>query len=183
MGDALQRRGLHGVGLNEILDDAQAPKGVMYHHFPGGKTALAVAAIEAAAESLSRALDKALQREADPVAALLIWLSNGARLLGASGYERGCPLATVALESGPDDPEIRAALAIAFATLRERMSSAFRQAGHGDAEAIGLATLIVAAYEGGLLQSRVAGNGDPMAAVIRSLTGLLTAQPKRRRTR
>ena len=47
MADALQRRGLHGVGLNEILRDAQAPKGVLYHHFPGGKTELAVAAIQA----------------------------------------------------------------------------------------------------------------------------------------
>ena len=36
---ALRRKGYHGVGLNELLADANAPKGVLYHHFPGGKEA------------------------------------------------------------------------------------------------------------------------------------------------
>ena len=43
---ALSTRGLHGVGINELLVAARAPKGVLYHHFPGGKTELAVATIE-----------------------------------------------------------------------------------------------------------------------------------------
>jgi TetR/AcrR family transcriptional repressor of lmrAB and yxaGH operons len=34
--------------------------------------------------------------------------------LQESAFERGCPLATVALESAPQDHEIRAALANAF---------------------------------------------------------------------
>src|SRR3990167_3882874 len=41
MADALQRKGLHGVGLNELLAQAGAPKGSLYHHFPGGKSELA----------------------------------------------------------------------------------------------------------------------------------------------
>ena len=44
MSDLLERRGFHGVGLSELLAQAQAPKGVLYHHFPGGKTALMKAA-------------------------------------------------------------------------------------------------------------------------------------------
>ena len=43
--DAMQRKGLHGVGLNELLAAADAPKGSLYHHFPNGKTELSVAAI------------------------------------------------------------------------------------------------------------------------------------------
>jgi TetR/AcrR family transcriptional repressor of lmrAB and yxaGH operons len=43
---ALRTKGFHGVGLSELLAQAQAPKGVLYHHFPGGKTELAVAAID-----------------------------------------------------------------------------------------------------------------------------------------
>ena len=46
MTDALRRRGFHGVGVSDILQQAGAPKGVLYHHFPGGKAELAVAAID-----------------------------------------------------------------------------------------------------------------------------------------
>ena len=45
MQSALQSKGLHGVGLNEILKTAGLPKGSLYYHFPGGKEELALAAI------------------------------------------------------------------------------------------------------------------------------------------
>ena len=38
----------------ELLSAAGAPKGVLYHHFPGGKQALAVAAVEATAAHIHR---------------------------------------------------------------------------------------------------------------------------------
>ena len=50
----LQRNGLHGTGLTELLAQAKAPKGSLYHHFPGGKEELALAAIEQTAEQLVR---------------------------------------------------------------------------------------------------------------------------------
>lgn len=176
MADALQRRGLHGVGLAEVLQAAQAPKGVLYHHFPGGKQALAVAAIEALAAAMAAALDRALQRQADPVAALRDWLAAALKQLERSGYERGCPLATVALESGPGDGELRAALSRGFTTLRARLGHGFTQAGVEPARAAALATLTVAAYEGALMQSRVAGNAQPMRDTAALLVDMLARE-------
>ncbi|WVM91571.1 TetR/AcrR family transcriptional regulator [Halopseudomonas pachastrellae] len=37
MQSALQSKGLHGVGLSEILKTAGLPKGSLYYHFPGGR--------------------------------------------------------------------------------------------------------------------------------------------------
>jgi TetR/AcrR family transcriptional repressor of lmrAB and yxaGH operons len=89
MADALQRRGLHGVGLNEILSDAQAPKGVLYHHFPGGKTELAIAAIRAIVERIISSLDQVLAAHPDPAAAFERWVEGAQRHLAASSFERG----------------------------------------------------------------------------------------------
>jgi AcrR family transcriptional regulator len=44
-----QQRGYHGAGLSEILADAEAPRGSLFHHFPNGKAQLGVAAIESVA--------------------------------------------------------------------------------------------------------------------------------------
>jgi TetR/AcrR family transcriptional regulator, lmrAB and yxaGH operons repressor len=180
MADALQRRGLHGVGLNEILRDAEAPKGVLYHHFPGGKTELAIAAIRAIVERIVGSLDQVLASHPDPAAAFERWVEGAQRHLAASSFERGCPLATVALESASDDVAIRDALAQAFATIRERIGAALEASGLPAPQAQGLAALMLAAYEGGLLQARVAGNAEPMARATSTLLALIQASLARR---
>jgi TetR/AcrR family transcriptional regulator, lmrAB and yxaGH operons repressor len=172
MQDALQRRGLHGVGLAEILSVAQAPKGVLYHHFPGGKAELAVAAIDATALAFGSALRRLSAREPDPMLALRAWMQGALERLRSSGFERGCPLATVALESGPDDTELRAALSRAFEGLRGQVAQALQAAGYRDAEA--LAALAVATYEGGLLQARVAQDVTPLRQALESLLTLMS---------
>jgi TetR/AcrR family transcriptional regulator, lmrAB and yxaGH operons repressor len=186
MADALQRRGLHGMGLTELLAQAQAPKGVLYHHFPGGKAELAVTAITESAQRMVASLDKALKQAegaGDPLAALHTWLQRSLRQLSASGFERGCPLATVALESTPDDTAIRAALAQAFAAIRASIAAAFAAAGQPAEQADGTAALIVAAYEGGLMQARVSGSAQPMAQVLDTLIALLQPRPAPRARR
>lgn len=175
----LQHRGLHGAGLSEILAQAGAPKGVLYHHFPGGKNALAVAAIEATVSYTCAMLDKLMQSEADPASALRAWIERAQRGLTSSGFERGCPLAAVALESTAADTEIRQALAAGFDAIRSRISQALQAAGHEAARAQGIAALIVAAYEGGLLQARVANDSTPMVQATAALLTLLNPTPSK----
>ena len=171
--DALRTRGYHGVGLAELLTAAQAPKGVLYHHFPGGKAELAVRAIESVVAKLGADLDKVLDRTADPVDALSAWMGSAQRVLAGSGFASGCPLATIALESTPDDDAIRAALAEGFASIRTRLADALAGAGMAKAQARGAAALIVSAYEGALLQARVAGSVQAMRDTSEALIGLL----------
>lgn len=173
MSRALQQRGYHGVGLAELLAEADAPKGVLYHHFPGGKQALAVAAIEATAAHISASLDRLVAGGADPLPALAGWLAMAQGQLERSGFERGCPLATVALETTAEDVAVRAALAAAFEAIRTRLGRLLAAAGLPAARADALAALVVAAYEGALLQARVAGSGAPMAAAAEALLSML----------
>jgi TetR/AcrR family transcriptional regulator, lmrAB and yxaGH operons repressor len=169
----LQTRGLHGAGLSDILALAQAPKGVLYHHFPGGKSALAVAAIEQTVAWTCDWLDKLMRTHASPADALRAWIGRAVGGLGDSGFERGCPLAAVALESTSADVEIRTALAAGFEAIRRRIVQALVEGGHQEAQAQGLAALMVAAYEGGLLQARVANDVTPMLQATETMLSLL----------
>lgn len=176
MSRALQQRGYHGIGLAELLAAADAPKGVLYHHFPGGKQALAVAAIEATAAHIADSLDRLVAARADPLPTLAGWLAMAQAQLERSGYERGCPLATVALETTADDGPVRAALAAGFEGIRVRLARLLVAAGVAEARAGGLAALVVAAYEGALMQARVAGSGAPMAEAAEALLSLLRSE-------
>lgn len=176
MTDALRRRGLHGIGLTELLAQAGAPKGVLYHHFPGGKTELAVAAIDDVVARMLMGLDRLLASTPDPIEAMRLWMDHATARLTESGFECGCPLATVALETTPEDTALREALARAFATLRSRIAQALEQHGEPAEEAQALAALVVASYEGGLLQARVAQSHAPILQATQALLNLLAAR-------
>jgi TetR/AcrR family transcriptional repressor of lmrAB and yxaGH operons len=148
---------------------------VLYHHFPGGKSELAVKAIEAVAEHLGSSLEKLIQRTVDPVQAMTLWMGSAQKMLEKSNFQAGCPLATIALESRGEDAEIRAALNNAFALLRSKISQVLGVAGMPDPSARATASLIVSAYEGALLQSRVAESGDIMRETSEALIGLIRA--------
>ncbi len=171
--NGLRTRGYHGVGLNALLATAQAPKGVLYHHFPGGKSELAVHAIESVVERLGTDLEKVIKRTGDPVGALEAWMSGAQKVLEKSGFDSGCPLATIALESTADDQTIRKALATAFEQLRAQISSSLATTGMTHAMAQSFAALIISAYEGALLQARVSGSGVIMKETSETLIGLI----------
>ncbi|UUZ49571.1 TetR/AcrR family transcriptional regulator [Massilia sp. B-10] len=90
MVDAMQRQGYHGSGLTELLAAAKAPKGVLYHHFPGGKTELAVAAVDATVERLCLLLDERMS-SGDPAVAVMAWINGAQKRLAGSGYEKAAP--------------------------------------------------------------------------------------------
>lgn len=176
MADALQRKGLHGVGLSELLGTAGAPKGSLYHHFPDGKTELAVAAIDRISQRIDGMFAALFRRHSDPLLALQQWLHGALQQLENSQFERGCPLATVALESGPEDVAIRQALGRSFATIRRALAEQLHRHGHAREAAENLAALFVALYEGGLLQARVAGSNEPLKRAVDALFTLTRQQ-------
>ncbi len=182
--DALRTRGFHGIGLAELLRASDTPKGVLYHHFPGGKAELAVAAINLAVAHLLVGLDKVFERESDPVKALNLWMDSAQKGLARSGYEQGCPLATIALESTAEDQEIRDAIANGFASLRTGLADQLIKARIDDVRARSLAALIVSAYEGALLQARVAGKVTVMQETTEALQLMIqVSMTKRHRPR
>jgi TetR/AcrR family transcriptional repressor of lmrAB and yxaGH operons len=58
------------------------------------------------------------------------------------------------------------------------MAEALLLAGHERRRAEGIAALILAAYEGGLLQARVAGDTGPMVQTMDALMPMLKVEKK-----
>ena len=173
MQDLLQRKGFHGIGLSDVLAQAQAPKGVLYHHFPGGKVELAVVAIQSAVNNIISKLEQLRAMNESPLQVLSIWLDLAQKKLIKSGFQQGCPLATVALESTAEDRALRKTLDEGFNTIRSALAEMLAEAGMTTERASRFSTLIVSAYEGALLQSRVADSAKPAGDTLDLLLQLI----------
>ena len=86
-------------------------------------------------------------------------------------------MASIALESTPDDVDIRTALADDFSSIRTRLADALQAAGIAPAGSANLAALMVSAYEVALLQTRVAGKVQAMQNTTEVLVDLIRLSP------
>jgi TetR/AcrR family transcriptional regulator, lmrAB and yxaGH operons repressor len=168
---ALASKGFHGIGLNELLANAEAPKGVMYHHFPGGKAELALAAIEQSTNAMLTQITIGMEKFAQPADAIAAWFEGAMKNLARQQYELGCPLATVALETTAIDIDLRQAIAEGFSRIRQALADALADVGIANSQ--GLAALIVSAFEGGLMQARVAQSPKPLNDALKTLLPML----------
>ncbi len=175
----LRRQGYAATGLAQIVDVAQAPRGSLYFHFPGGKEELASAALVRSSERQRARLQSALD-EADAGDAVFAVVDVLAAELDASGCKDGCPIATVALEVGADGGALSTLCRLSFDRWRQLIVDRLRAGGFDDAAADDAAWFIFSAVEGAQMMCRVQGTTAPLRAVGRQLSAMLRARPRTR---
>src|ERR1700722_19697792 len=90
----LRRQGYHATGLNQIIDESQAPKGSLYHYFPGGKEELAAEAVQQAAIHNSGRVAMAVEAAGDTKGALRLVANAILEKLKESNFQEACPIST-----------------------------------------------------------------------------------------
>ncbi|WP_109505298.1 TetR/AcrR family transcriptional regulator [Nocardioides speluncae] len=165
-----RERGVAATSMRDIVDHGGAPRGSIYHHFPGGKQQLALEATEFAGDFIASLLD-ALAAEA-PEAAVDKFVGYWRSALTEKEFQDGCPVASAAV-SGTETPEARAAAGRAFGRWEDILARALTERGVPAARAGSLATLVIAAVEGALIMARAQRSDEPLRAVATELRGLL----------
>ena len=157
----LAQRGLQATSFKELVQATGAPRGSLYHHFPGGKTQLVGEAVERAGALLLAALDQPAGAPAEAVVErfLAIWRA----LLQRSGCGAGCAVLAVTVASDSDQMLARASTV--FRGWRERLADLLHQGGLGEQAAQQLATALIASVEGAVVLSRAERSLEPFDAV------------------
>ena len=127
----IRERGARATSLDAILEHSGAPRGSVYHHFPGGREQLLREATDYAGEFVARRLER--QAAEDPFAAIDALVDEYRTSLVASDFRAGCPVVAVAVESGEDSPDLRDNVVGAFDRWREVIALRFAAAGIDDA--------------------------------------------------
>jgi TetR/AcrR family transcriptional repressor of lmrAB and yxaGH operons len=167
--DLVESRGYFGTGLNQVLADSGAPRGSLYFHFPGGKDQLVAEALTRSGQDVASIIDGlAASNAADFVDELLTRMGDR---LEESGWHKGCPVATVALETAATNDTIQQVCSAAYTSWERTLRDRLVRAGRPDADE--LATAILALIEGALLLARTHRSRRPLTAVNRTIKALL----------
>jgi len=146
----LAQRGLQATSFSTVLAATNAPRGSIYHHFPGGKGELVAAAIAATEQHALGLLDQQLGAPAVDVAQS--FLGAWRALLTHSDFDAGCALVAVTVAAETD--AMRERTAEAFRAWQDKLSRALAAGGLSADDASSAATLLLAASEGAVVMCR-----------------------------
>lgn len=152
--ELFRRQGYSGTGLKQVVAEAKAPFGSLYHHFPGGKQQLADEVIRGGGAFFQAVVTAAYDREATPEASVRAMFGQAAETLASTDFQDACPIATVALEVASTNDGLRRATAEVFeqwiGALTERLGDRAR------------ALAVLSALEGAFILCRAQRSVEPM---------------------
>ncbi len=163
---SFRSKGMHSTSFSDVIEQAGAARGAIYHHFPGGKDELAIAVVERTGQRV----DHALQQLPPGVDGLLAMIDLLADIVDGDPTF-GCPISPAVLES-PDRPALLSAAAAAYGSWRTSVTRLLVDAAHPTSN--DLAALVVASVEGALLLCRADRSSEPLRSVRSALAELLS---------
>jgi TetR/AcrR family transcriptional regulator, lmrAB and yxaGH operons repressor len=161
----LAQRGLQATSFSSVLAETNAPRGSIYHHFPGGKEELVTAAIAATEQHALSLLDDETGVPAVDVAQS--FLAAWRALLEYADFDAGCALVAVTVAAETD--AMRQRTAEAFRAWQEKLARSLAAGGLSPADAQSAATLLLAASEGAVVICRAERSIRPFEIVAEQL--------------
>ena len=160
--ELFRRYGYTGTGLKQIVAEAQAPFGSIYHHFPGGKEQLGQEVILRSGAMYQELFETILGAAPDVLTGVRNLFDGAAELLRQTGYADACPIATVALEVASSNEPLRMATAEVFESWIEAGTARFTTAGVPEEKARDVAIVLITSLEGAFILSRAMRDTEPV---------------------
>jgi AcrR family transcriptional regulator len=185
--ELFRRQGFAGTGVKQIVAEASAPFGSLYHFFPGGKEQLGEEVIRWSGGIYGQLLDAFFTPGEDPVAATRNFFAAAAAAVRESDYADACPIATVALEVSSTNEPMRQACADVFNGWVDGATERLAGCGLSRKRSRALAFSMISSLEGAFVLSRALRSTEPIevagAAVTAEVREAMAKQRRRRRPR
>ena len=170
-----RRQGYGATGVKQIVAEARAPFGSVYHFFPGGKEELGADVIRRSGREYGKLGPAIFGPAPDVVSGVHDFFAGAARDLEASGYADACPIATVALEVSSSSEPMRIACAEVFEEWLGGLTALFAAAGIDAARARQLAVSMLCGLEGAFVLSRALRSTEPLQEAGRTAASAVAA--------
>jgi AcrR family transcriptional regulator len=163
--------------MKQIVKQAAAPFGSIYHFFPGGKEQLGQDVIRRSGQMYEDLFETIIGSAPDVLTGIENFFIGAAEVLRQSDYADACPIATVALEVASTSEPLREATADVFESWIAAVTVRFVAAGVPQSQARELAVLAIVSLEGAFILCRATRSTEAMdiasAATMQALRSAL----------
>jgi AcrR family transcriptional regulator len=160
--ELFRRQGYTGTGVKQIVTEASAPFGSLYHFFPGGKEHLGEEVVRWSGAKYGELIDAVFDPAPDVATAVRDFFASAAEHLVETDYADACPIATIALEVASTNEPMRQATADVFTHWIDLAASRFTGAGIEQPRARELAVVLLASLEGAFILCRSLRDTEPL---------------------
>ena len=169
--DTLHQKGFNATSVQDIAEAAGAPKGSFYNHFES-KEALAAEVVLKYEEQ--RKARRSILRDArlPPLRRLRKYFESVNKAVAQDEFTTGCLLGNFAAELSNQSPLIRDRVGRAFASWCDEVAQVIGEAQKAgaiskDLSSQSLATFVIHAWEGAMLQAKVDKDRAPLDAFLK----------------
>lgn len=172
--ELLRERGAAGVTIDSVLQRSGAPRGSVYHHFPGGRSQILAEALRFAGDTITARIDHIAANGAIPL--LREFVAFWEQVLSESGFGAGCPVVAAAIGCADDGPALAETAGEIFTRWKFALGRAFVNDGFGEDDAGSLANMCISALEGAVVLCRSTRSIEALHDVARNLEFLIKAK-------
>ncbi|QTI70315.1 TetR/AcrR family transcriptional regulator [Gordonia polyisoprenivorans] len=170
--DLIGRDGVAATSIGDVIAASSAPRGSIYHHFPGGKTQLMTEAVRYAGDFIATRIGG--QHPGSPAEAIIGIGDVWRRMLVATDYQFGCPVLAGGL-ARRSEPSVADEADEIFGNWLRLIAARLVSEGVAPERADSLANLVVAAIEGAVGLCQTQRSVAPLDQVIGELARLCDA--------
>ncbi len=154
-----RQQGYHGTGVAQVLSDSHAPKGSLYHHFPDGKSDLAMAAASWVSDGMIGIIDDAFGDADTFTDGATTFCYKLAKLFDVADHWQSCPISAM-LFDGPDNVKFRNHADQILTSWSARSAEHGRRLGMSTAEADAASELLLMTIQGAWTLARARKSAD-----------------------
>ena len=167
--ELFRRQGYSGTGVKQIVAEAKAPFGSLYHFFPGGKEQLGAEVIRWSGGMYAQLVGAVIAPAPDILSAVDLFFAGAADTLRDTDYDDACPIATVALEVASTSEPLREATAEVFESWIVGLAARFEAAGLSPETSRELSVAMLSALEGAFVLCRAQRNTEALEVAGRTM--------------
>lgn len=169
----LPQRGMAGINMVEVAREAQAPRGSVYHYFPGGRDQLLAEAVELAAHTGRRLIERTAASAGTPAEFVQGLFATGATWIDPATQSGGCPIAAAMFSAEVESPGLQQRSRDAMQAWRRAIHAAYTGQGVPAVAADELAACTLMAFHGAMLLAKADPAAGAFAAACRMVQATL----------
>ncbi|MGG4393534.1 TetR/AcrR family transcriptional regulator [Paenibacillus thiaminolyticus] len=174
------RQGFYGSSITDIMRETGLRKGGIYNHF-ANKDELALQAFDYAIELMRERYLQAIAGKTSACEQLISLFSVYNEIVENPPLEGGCPLLNTAIDTDDTHPALKEKARTAMDRWRGLLGSIIRSGidtgeFRADADSESVIIFLTAAFEGGVMISKLYDNSEYMRVTVRQMAQYITTE-------